>query len=83
MLPAGIGVPVLAGNTSLPWPGAQALSHGVSPMVARPPFGTTDSPKQDQPWLPVFSDSTMGTAWGGTRKMMAWCTSTDDGPLPG
>ncbi len=75
MLPAGNLTPVPVGRTSSPCPGAQAVSHGVWEIWARPVPGRAVSPKQVQPLASVFAALAAATSSGGTRNKMAWCTS--------
>ena len=70
-LPLGSGVPVVAGITSLPCPGAQALSHGIDRNWASPVPTTGGSPKQVQPLPPSLAVLASRTRFGGTRKRMA------------
>ena len=74
-LPAGKGTPVPLGALSTPWPGAQAVSHGVFDTWANEVSGRGDSPKQVQPWLLPSSASAALARLGGTRNKMAWWTS--------
>ena len=78
-LPAGSETPVPLGRLSSPWPGAQALSHGVLEIWSSPVLGMGVSPKQVHPFPPTLSASAVAARSGGTRNKMAWWSST----LPG